>query len=73
MLALFIRINRFYLHDKHSACNPTLFSKFESPLCPWEGLAFEINRFQVVPEFRTFYDFQASIYDTAYFTYHYAA
>ena len=43
------------------------------PLFPWEGLAFKKNRFQVVPAFRTFYDFQASIYDTVYFTCHYTA
>ena len=38
---------------------------------PLEGSRLEINRFQVVPAFRTFYDFQASIYDTVYFTCHY--
>ena len=43
------------------------------PLFPWEGLAFEINLFQVVPAFCTFYDFQANIYDTVYFPCHYAA
>ena len=47
--------------------------KKKMPLFPWEGLAFEINLFQVVPAFCTFYDFQASIYDTFYFTCQYAA
>ena len=32
-----------------------------------------VSSFQIVPAFRTFYDFQASIYDTVYFTCHYPA